>query len=100
MRLAADRDLVAKQYVNNFDDVFVGAAAAIEFGLEFHSTLESAILQAYLIQLAHFRDSLIQRKCGPAIAEEARFRAEGVLMSGGESDGLHSEKFRRALADF
>jgi triphosphoribosyl-dephospho-CoA synthase len=100
MRLAADRDLVAKQYVNNFDNVFVGAAAAIEFGLEFNSTLESAILQAYLIQLAHFRDSLIQRKCGPAIAEEARFRAEGVLMSGGESDGLHSEKFRRALADF
>jgi triphosphoribosyl-dephospho-CoA synthase len=100
MRLAADRDLVAKQYVTNFDDVFVRAAAAIEFGLELHSKLESAILQAYLIQLAHFPDSLIQRKCGPAIAEEARFRAEAVLMSGGESDGLGSEKFQRALADF
>jgi triphosphoribosyl-dephospho-CoA synthase len=100
MGLAADRDLVAKQYVNNFQDVFVGAAAAIEFGLTLHLPLESAILQAYLIQLAHFPDSLIQRKCGPAIAEEARFRAEGVLMSGGEGDGLGSEKFQRALAEF
>jgi triphosphoribosyl-dephospho-CoA synthase len=100
MRLAADRDLVAKQYVNKFDDVFVGAAGAIEFGLALNCGLESAILQAFLIQLAHFPDSLIQRKCGPAIAEEARVRAEGVLMSGGESDGLGSEKFQRALDDF
>jgi triphosphoribosyl-dephospho-CoA synthase len=96
MRLAADRDLVAKQYVNNFEDVFVGAAAAIEFGLALDRALESAILQAYLVQLAHSPDSLIQRKCGTAIAEEAGFRAEGVLLSG----ELGSEKFKRALADF
>jgi triphosphoribosyl-dephospho-CoA synthase len=96
MRLAADRDLVAKQYVNHFDDVFVGAAGFIEFGLALGATLESAILQAYLNQLVTSPDSLIQRKCGIATAQEASFRAEGVLLRG----ALDSEKFKRALADF
>jgi triphosphoribosyl-dephospho-CoA synthase len=96
MRLAADRDLVAKQYVNNFEDVFVGAAGAIEFGLGLGTSLESAILQAFLYLLKTTPDSLIQRKCGLDTAQEASFRAEGVLLSG----ALNSEKFNRAFADF
>src|SRR5262249_50470474 len=38
MRMAADRDLVAKQYVTNFEDVFVRAATPIEFGLNLNLT--------------------------------------------------------------
>lgn len=96
MRLAADRDLVAKQYTNNFHDVFVGVARFIEFGLTVNSTLEDAIILAYLNQLAATPDSLIRRKLGRATAEEASARAKDVLLKG----SVRSEAFQEAAADF
>jgi triphosphoribosyl-dephospho-CoA synthase len=96
MRMAAERDLVAKQYANNFQDVFVGVSRFIEFGLTLNSTLEDAIILAYLSQLASSPDSLIQRKLGPAAANEASARAKDVLLKG----SVRSEEFQRASADF
>lgn len=95
MRLAADRDLVARQYTNGFQDVFA-VARFIEFGLTLHATLEDAIVLAYLKQLAAAPDSLIQRKLGAAAAEEASRRAEAVLLNG----AVRSEPFQHALTDF
>jgi triphosphoribosyl-dephospho-CoA synthase len=95
MRLAADRDLVARQCTNSFHDVF-GVARFIEFGLALHAALEDAIILAYLKQLAAAPDSLIQRKLGAAVAEEASCRAEAVLLNG----SIRSEPFQNALTDF
>jgi triphosphoribosyl-dephospho-CoA synthase len=96
MRLAADRDLVAKQYANDFQDVFVGAARFIEFGLTVNSTLEDAIILAYLNQLAASPDSLIQRKLGAATANATSSQAKHVLSKG----SVRSEEFQRASANF
>ena len=96
MRLAADRDLVAKQYTNNFADVFVRVARFIEFGLTVNSTLEDAIILAFLNQLVASPDSLIQRKLGPAAAQEASSRAAAVLQAG----SVRSEAFQQASAEF
>jgi triphosphoribosyl-dephospho-CoA synthase len=96
MRMAAERDLVAKQYTNKFHDVFVGVARFIEFGLTVNATLEDAIILAYLNQLAASPDGLIQRKLGLSAAEEASTRAKDVLLKG----SVRSEAFQEGVADF
>src|SRR3954453_1479665 len=49
MRIAADRDLVARQYVSKFADVFT-ISASIEQSLAIYPSLETAIIRAYLKQ--------------------------------------------------
>lgn len=82
MQLAADRDLVAHQYVNGFADVLAvalpGLCQALECGLD----LRTAIVRTHLVLLARFEDTLILRKCGEAQAREATRRAREVLDAG------------------
>jgi triphosphoribosyl-dephospho-CoA synthase len=94
MRLASDRDLVARQYANRFADVFQIAASMDEDSS--CNTFNDVIVSAYLRQLAIQPDSLIQRKCGPQIANEATSRAAAVLKRGLPDDPSYQE----ALADF
>lgn len=96
MRLAADRDLVARQYTNGFKDVFDGTAAWIAAGLRDGWPLSAAIVSAHIRMLATEPDSLIQRKCGPLVAREATERAREVLASGGPGD----PQYTRAVAGF
>jgi triphosphoribosyl-dephospho-CoA synthase len=91
MRLAADRDLVARQYTNDFADVFAGTAAWIEEGLLGGWRLEQAIVHTHLRQIATSPDSLIQRKCGPNVAKEASIFAADVLKSGSPADSAYQE---------
>jgi triphosphoribosyl-dephospho-CoA synthase len=86
MRLAADRDLVARQYTNEFDDVFNGAATWIEEGIGRGWPLNTAIVHAHLRQMAKEIDSLILRKCGSQIAMEASARATRTIDSGVPGD--------------
>jgi triphosphoribosyl-dephospho-CoA synthase len=96
MRLAADRDLVARQYVNQFADVFNGPAAWIEEGGARNWPLTTAIVHAHLRQLAKEPDSLILRKCGSRIAEEARAHAAQAIAAGLPGDAA----YERAVAQF
>jgi triphosphoribosyl-dephospho-CoA synthase len=82
MRLAADRDLIARQYINEFADVFDGPAAWIEEGISQARPLTIAIIHAHVRQMAKQPDSLILRKCGPRIAAESRDRAAEVIAAG------------------
>src|SRR5205823_4810579 len=66
MRLAADRDLVARQYVNGFREVFDDGLAALARGLKETGSLEGAIIFCHLRLMAAFPDSLIARKLGAA----------------------------------
>jgi triphosphoribosyl-dephospho-CoA synthase len=79
MRLAADRDLVARQYVNGFSDVLdFGVPILVRRFAELNS-LEAAIIQVHLEFMAQYPDSLIARKRGEAEAREASRLAREVL---------------------
>jgi triphosphoribosyl-dephospho-CoA synthase len=93
MTLAADRDLVARQYANGFQDVLDDGVQALERGLRF--SLEQAIVLCHLELMAKHPDSLIARKCGLAEAEESSRRAQQVLAAGWP----HTDAGRNALAD-
>jgi triphosphoribosyl-dephospho-CoA synthase len=79
MALAADRDLVARQYANGFREVFDDGVPALVRGLEQTGCLEGSIIFCHLSLLAKHPDSLIARKRGVAEAEEASRRARLVL---------------------
>ena len=78
MRLAADRDAVARQYVTGFDTVFT-VAADIARLLDEGLAVDATIVAAHLMQMAREPDTLIARKCGSGIAAESQRLAAGVL---------------------
>jgi triphosphoribosyl-dephospho-CoA synthase len=82
MALAADRDLVARQYANGFREVFDDGVPALVRGLEVTGCLEGAIIFCHLSLMAKHPDSLIARKRGTAEAEEGACRARAVLDAG------------------
>ena len=83
MKLAADRDLIARQYANGFADVLdFGVPAFLDAWQRFGS-IEAAIIDLQFRWLAEHPDSLIVRKRGLAVAEDVRVRASEVLKLGG-----------------
>src|SRR5262249_42615278 len=82
MKLAAQRDLIAKQYVTGFDDGFKLGVPALQPQLNKGEKVESAIIFCHLKFMATYPDSLIARKCGVAVANEARARAQTILAQG------------------
>jgi triphosphoribosyl-dephospho-CoA synthase len=83
MKLAADRDMVARQYANGFADVFDFGVPAFLAGFERFECVEAAIIDSQLRWLAEYPDSLIARKNGPAVAADVQRRAAEVLRLGG-----------------
>jgi triphosphoribosyl-dephospho-CoA synthase len=82
MALAADRDLVARQYTDSFHEVLNDGVPALRAALDAGLLLEAAIIRCHLHLMAAYPDSLIARKCGLAEAEEAAARARRVLDAG------------------
>ena len=82
MALSAKRDLIARQYANNFHEVFTSGVPALVLGLGETASVEGAIIACHLHLLATHPDSLIARKCGRAEAEESSRRARRVLEYG------------------
>jgi triphosphoribosyl-dephospho-CoA synthase len=82
MTLAAQRDLVARQYDNGFQEVFEVAVPALCETFKRCNDLEQAIVFTHLTILATHPDSLIARKRGAAEADEASRRALRVLQTG------------------
>jgi triphosphoribosyl-dephospho-CoA synthase len=82
MALAAERDLIARQYANGFAEVFDAGAPAVLAGIERTVCLEGAIIHAHLHLMSRFPDTLIARKRGRAEAAEAARRATAVLAAG------------------
>lgn len=95
MALAADRDRIARQYIDGFANVFQIAAPWIHEAHAGGAPLSQAIVTAFVRMLAHFPDSLIQRKCGKPMAEAASSRADKVLQSGQPGEPA----YERALAE-
>jgi triphosphoribosyl-dephospho-CoA synthase len=82
MALAADRDLVARQYANGFAEVFDDGVPALIAGWEQPGSVEDAIIRTHLHLMAKYPDTLIARKRGTAEAEESARRARQVLEQG------------------
>ena len=80
MAMAADRDLIARQYVNGFVEVF-RTADRIACHVADGQPLGEAIVIAFLELLAAEPDSLIARKGGVAAAQEVSQHAATILDS-------------------
>ncbi|MBD3672726.1 MAG: triphosphoribosyl-dephospho-CoA synthase [Planctomycetaceae bacterium] len=81
MELAKDRDNIALQYTNEFDDILHYGLEQLALELGFVDRWENSIIRLHLKLMAHLPDSLIARKCGRSLAEEASLRARTVLES-------------------
>ena len=95
MRLAADRDMVARQYANGFAEVFDDVVPALREALNRYPTLD-AIVYAYMTVLAKHTDSLIARKCGPDIASRSSQQASQILATAKPGD----DTWHVRVADF
>jgi len=85
MRLAADRDGVARQFATGFQDVFeTGLLAIRDFSTH---GIERAVIGTHLRLMAAKSDTLIHRKCGPETATESAQRAAAVLDTGWPDQG-------------
>jgi triphosphoribosyl-dephospho-CoA synthase len=82
MALASDRDLVARQYANQFHDVLGFGRSTLLQKLTTLPDWETAIIGTQLELLARNPDSLIQRKCGLEVAQESQQRARRILNDG------------------
>ena len=95
MHAAADRDLVARQYVEDFRLVLGEALPALITDRTAGLSLTDAIIHVHLLILSQHEDSLIGRKCGQVTAREVSARAGSVLAVGTAGD----EAYSGALAD-
>jgi triphosphoribosyl-dephospho-CoA synthase len=82
MRLASPRDLIARQYVNGYAEVFERVVPRIQEGIANDWPLETSIIWSQLQLLADVPDTLITRKRGSHTADIARYRAKAVLEAG------------------
>ncbi len=96
MRLAQDRDLVARQYVNGFAQVLDAAVPWLAEGIAAGWPLGEAIVHVQMRLMSEFPDTQISRKCGLELAEHSAALATSVLRCGGPGD----EDYHEALADF
>ena len=96
MAAAADRDQVARQYVEGFSLVLKGIVPRLASGIERGWSLTETIIQTHLALIAEHGDSLMARKCGPELSRKASVIAGQVLGCGGPGD----EEYYAALADF
>lgn len=95
MKYAEDRDMVARQYSRNYEDVLQRIVPWLLADLGQLIPMVDAIVHVHLQCMAEFPDSLIARKCGPRLAQESSDRAAHVLGLGHPC----SDEFRRGVVD-
>lgn len=82
MRLAADRDMIAAQYVNGFQQVLTCGQDWLREAAATSMSQPQQISWLAVRLLAEFGDSLIARKCGPQMSDVVREKAKVLLESG------------------
>jgi len=95
MQLAADRDLVAKQFVTNYELVLGEILPSLIRGQAQGWELQDNLIREHVRLLSEYPDSLIVRKCGPEIAAKTCAYAAQVLNAGQPGD----DHYHEALAD-
>lgn len=82
MMLAAERDFIAAQYANGFQELLGIGMLLLRESAEITRAQPEQITSLALNLLARFGDTLIARKCGPAVSDQVRHQATEVLASG------------------
>ena len=96
MRLAAERDAIARQYANSFTDLFDLIVPHLEQEIAAGRGLSDAVIRTQLYVLRQMPDTLIARKCGTDMAQQVAEGAEQVL----QAAELGEDAFHESLADF
>jgi triphosphoribosyl-dephospho-CoA synthase len=96
MRLAADRDLVARQYANGFQQVLEFAVPSLTEGVQTGWRLTDAVIHTQMRLMSEYPDSLIARKCGDDVARRSAEFAARVLAAGRPGE----DGYQHVLADF
>lgn len=96
MQAAAHRDLIARQYVTGYRDVFECLVPWLKADLDRGVKAVDAIIHAQIRFLAREPDSLIVRKCGMETANNIVEFARAVLRAG----EMGSERYYLAVGDF
>ena len=96
MRLAMDRDSIAREYTTNFEITFTIGSPALERSMTASGDAEASIVQTYLTLLSRLPDSLIARKCGDREAKRVSQQAGAILAEG----GAFTQEGRRRLTSW
>lgn len=92
MSLAAERDLVAAQYATGFTDIFGCVVPWLEAALSGDWSVTDAVVRVHLQLMSLFPDSLIARKCGPAVSQKAAEMAQAALDAGQPGETAYQNK--------
>ena len=94
MRLAADRDDVARQYTNGYQDIIETGIPLLLRGIDLFKNLNQAIVFTHVSLMASSADTLIARKCGAEIADRSRVMACKAIdaIPGSGNELLNEEK--------
>ena len=92
MKLAADRDSIAKQYTNGMADVFGLGQRLLTQGRGLFEDLNSAIVFVHVAWMAQQPDSLIARKLGLPVAQQATQMAQKAVDVVLESDAFKASQ--------
>ena len=96
MRLAADRDAIAREYATAFEITFSTAVPALNRARADGLSWDDAIVETFLTVLAAVPDTHIARRGGAGLAGDVSRGARGVLDAG----GVRSGSGRQAIETF
>ena len=96
MHAAADRDLIARQYAEDFSLLWREVVPALVGGPKRGWSLTETIIHTHITLIARYGDTLIARKCGAQTAAEISALAGAGLKRGGPGD----ESYYVFLEDF
>jgi len=102
MRLAADRDAIAREYATAFDITFGTAVPELKRARADGLSWDDAIVETFLRVLATVPDTHIARRGGAALAGDVSRAAQDALDAGGVRSGAGRraiEAFDRTLRD-
>lgn len=94
MRLAADRDGIAREYASSYETTFERGVPALLNARADGLPMNDAIIEAYLMLLAANPDTHIARRGGDTLARHASRLAATAL----EAGGVRSDEGRRRIA--
>ena len=102
MRLAADRDSIAREYATTFALTFETGAPALERARRYGLSWNDAVVETFLTLLAATPDTHVARRGGAVLAAEVTKRARSVVAAGGVRSAAGRqgiEEMDRALRD-
>ena len=95
MRLAVERDLIAREYATAFEVTFETGAPVLYQGRRDGLSWDDAIVETFLTLLSKNLDTHVIRRSGAAVATDVSERARGALDAG----GVRSAAGRRAIEE-